>query len=1194
MKITDLAKLILKFALRRVDYLTKSLYYLIPVIVGEIAAITNAAGIQTVIDEFLRGESIPQSVYWPIRLLSAIFIGGDWAVLLSCVCLLAIVITLKVLSNKETPKVKHIFNNQIRTIKSILDEFKNETADKLCASALLAIEDSYLTKRERLSLSAQMYYLRGIARVRSNDSKQMFRYHIDAYILDKTDIKIKARAATSYFHMGDTVTAEKLATEIISSGQLNERAYAVRAAQRLQLDFSEIPESISKNPIFKVAYASLKRGHVLASLKTLLQEEIDKQPVPENISLEDVDYWVFVGEFALKYGLTAERFTLLEKPSNFADNLYLIYSRSLFVKLYNKTKKTEFLSVTSIGQAIQRYYLLLEYLMSASLNFALELRDAFVTEFTTSIDVDLFFVEQITIALLQTNQHADAFAFIQKYKIDNSIYHSLLEFMAAKGINNQEVVQNSFINYIGLLPVINENEVRHCIEYVNYLEQHNQLDKDNFLGSLLHKQFQNNSLNHLIRAYVFRHDESAQVQVVQDVGRVCEGYESLPTDFRYLTLVLLKLTGDWKTCNSLIEKYHDWKLESLPRTLFIENLMVHKERTDILLALLKHVRHEDPQPNYLRAELRMYVVLRNFDEIITVCKVGIKYYPTDANYIYFLIVSLYTTGQYDSLTALLKDDLLNQTFTWEQSITLATILIAREKETIGLKIAYAVTVSNYDIPLVKQQYFFLVTTQIKAQRTNYSKVELDTSVIIESEGKRHIIDINDRAVKSNYRAEALLGHAINDILIFEDHFTTTKIPCKVVGILDKYSALSLKISEEAASSPFSGMTMKAITLPDSPEQITKELIEHFGASGDSRKIKQDQAFLQYHAGEISFTDLFRVVSYTDPIDVLLFLFSKNSDGFVSIPKPMCSSEPSLSGKRFVVDLTVIPTLQKISKNLPGLFKEKFIISQFLLEHLRQEYRESIAKPDEQMTMEISTLGVKSSLYSKEHKEGRISFFETLISWVNDYCEVAYSTDRLQMTFNNPSLWRPDDWYFNYIIDTSFIAWNQILLSDDALYYKYFSGRFPMMGIECFIERTINSSSEYNEQLLTLLQCHYIGLTLTGKVLYNAFKKPHFGGPDIFANSLQALPFYRHYNSRVLYEVLEFAKLIYSDSIPNHARKAAVQAALVEAFKGQPYEQLKTLKEELNPMVNRIFHLLQTHIPSVSDDILTALQIGLMR
>ena len=138
---------IIRFLLRRRDYLSRGIYAIILAMLRELSAIGFSEGILDLAREIKQNPLVQGWKYWGIRILEVTLAGGSWVILIVLSFLLAFTAFLKY-KTKDSPSNKHSFNSQLRSIEKLIADFKSQTAIELLRKFMQDLEDSYILKQK--------------------------------------------------------------------------------------------------------------------------------------------------------------------------------------------------------------------------------------------------------------------------------------------------------------------------------------------------------------------------------------------------------------------------------------------------------------------------------------------------------------------------------------------------------------------------------------------------------------------------------------------------------------------------------------------------------------------------------------------------------------------------------------------------------------------------------------------------------------------------------------------------------------------------------------------------------------------------------------------------------------------------------------------------------------------------------------
>jgi len=1178
---------VIKFLFLRIDFLNKSIYVTVAVFVREVAAIGFGEGVLELTTEIKQQPSFNGWKYWSLRVLEVFLVGGSWIIVSILAVLLIVLIYVKI-KTRQISNFTHLFNSQLRSIQDIINDFKPTTANTLLKKFLQDVEDSYISDSDRQKLKAKAYHLLGVAQIDVDDEKSSFKYHIQAFKFNPAEFEFKERASVSYYFMDDKEKASSLALEILKEDKSSERANAMKLYTDTTFSLEQVPSQTKKGLIFSRFYLysvmdNGKDGEDKA--KSFLAEKFEKQELPSAITFENIGYWGEVGRFAYYLGTQAQPNSYSSGKEDYKENKLIVYSNKVLSMIYQATRGTEAFETQRTYKFYAFYYFQTEYLLTGASDAVTEMVKLYNTTFQKATYAEDM-LASILPCLNQLKRYNEVVALSQTLA-DDVYFKHVMEFHAYSSLEMISEAFASATKYVKGLEVIDDLEVNNLLGTANFIIQ-NKLDAASFYSDNIQgKQFLQEIDKEILFCYFHRYIPEKQLEIESKIESILKAYPSLRFELKGVALVSLFVQQKFEIVLQLIGKYHNWREEVPVIFIYTESLLALKNDSDKLLEALKFRRTHYRNQQLLSEEILIYELIESSNEILEITAIGRTYYSDNPSFEFYHILSLYKLKK-SELLDFLNDNLFNFDFRWKQKFVLARICIENKKSELGLELFYRQTVDSNN-PIIKQNYFILTTLIEDRKDIPWpSQVEVDTWVRITTESDQGLIRVNEETIKSNWIAKAVLGLKLNESTNVTDPLTHKKNKVTAVQIFDKYSGLAAEIAEEIGKSEFTGMGIRSIKFGSaSTEEITKALIEAFGEAGDRDKIRRDEAFKKYYSGEYSFTELVRSISRDKVLQTLSYLTSSQSDGFRVIPIRDFNNFQINHQNEFVIDFTSLPILKYISENTPNVLKHKYIISQFAIELLENELTEARSMQEEGMSVHITSSNVIPSMHPPGYKQHAIETLGKILKWINDNCEIRQSKEKLDMILQHPKMIRENDLYYNYFIDTMFIAIGRTLISDDSLHTRNFRTLYPTVSLEYYLNFFYKEN--FNQSMLpVLIQNHYVGIRLNHPAIRSEFKKTFYGGKSTFHYCLENLPFSVNHDVTVFNEALDFIKYIYSEEMPLSHKKETSQKVLVQALKTYP-NPLNLRKNLINEIYTR-FHLLQLYLPEVHDDFTVAFDI----
>ncbi len=1085
---------------------------------------------------------------------------------------------------------KHHYNSQLRSIESFIKDFKTTSALQLLEKFFRDIEDATLGEKDKNEVLAKAYSLIGLCRIEKGKPNSSFVGNIQSYKYEPSNASYKERACVSYYYSDEKEKSLEIANELLVENRSNERASAIKLFLDASYTFAEVPQAVKSGITFKRIYSNLLLSSHEGEEKVaeLLFSELSEKLIPLGIDFENADYWDLVGRFSFHKGIKNQPNAFSSGKENYSGNELIKYSNKLLREMHHRVKDTEIYKDTAGFKLSSFYYFYSEYLLNGQPTDVTSMVELYENALAKEDKTKYLFFE-LVVCLNQLHRYEEVLKLTASIRDEKDSYLHLMEFAAYSGLNKREEAVDSFLRHLALIDSVSDIEVNNLLNFFDLLIQAKK-DVHTFYIEYIHqKRFDLEFHRILVFSYAHRYSPRKVQEVESHLTKLVDAYKDLRQELRYVILIVLHSLQKAQEVSQLIDKYHDWQKEELPLLLYTTSLLIIRSDAIKLLEVLKFRREHHPEERLLLEELKIQSLAENADQTLEISSLGRIEYPDNLDFEFYYIQSLYKKNNKAELASVLNEGLLEKKFNWRQKFVLSKILIDNDKKQLGLELFYRQTVSDLSSPVLKQHYFTLTTLIGDRDDIPWPDSVKDETVVQISDGERtYFIDVNSKTINENRIVKKILGLKVGEVIDVEDSMTHKKDKIKVSFIYDKYSGLTARITDELNQSKYTGMSIKSVKFDGSdPENISKKLIEEFGEAGDRNKIRRDEAFSKYYRGAISFTELVRSVSSAKLLDLYSFLTSRNSDGFVVIPLRYFNNIRIKDDTEFVIDLTTLPILKKISEDFPDLIHGKFVISQYAIEYIESELDEARKLPEEGLSVIITSSGVIPNLYPPEYKKNRIETFENILEWIKKLCETRISKEKLDMIIARPDLVKENDLVFNYFIDTTLLSIGRTLISDDRLHNTKFADNYLTVSLEYYLQYFYKDAFK-SSLLPILIRNHYVGIRIYRENLEQEFKKPHYGGKSTFHFCLENLPFSINNDTGVFNDCLDFIKSIYSESMPLAAKKEVSQSILVNVLNGYP--NFLQLRNSLVDIINSKFFLLQLYLPDVLDDFTAALEI----
>lgn len=1181
-----MVKKIIDFVLRRRDPVAKAIYLVVTVILLVVAGLAKEDALTAFAEQLkLRFADNPW-IYWSISFLHAYFVGGDWVLLGILVLVLAVLAIVKIKS-KSTGS-KHLLTSHIRDIETLIGEFKTSSAFALAKKILTEIDDTEIDPQTEVALKAKANFLLGQSAPPEAEGARSF--FLESYALVPGEIKYKERAATTNFFQGNEQIALQMATEILVHHPVNERAHAIRVVLDPSYALTDVPQVVFQKMGFKRIYAVMllsKKPEL--TLDFLFESELKSKPELQELAFDTFDYWVLFAQFAFyRYRQLHPAINMFSVPKH-ADDELLIYVNKLFKTIHLDLVNTEFYQTTTRCRLVSFRYFQSSYFLTSDKDYVQKMRSVFEEDLVRLSKEEIFF-QDLFIALLQVGEYKAVIDITEKLELQTDLTLAF-RIRAFSQLEQWTDALNNGVQYLKTVSDIGSHELHIVISIIEVAIHTKEEPVKFYENHIAPKRFSDGLLQTLTVTYAARYNEEYGEMVRKNLDSLVSDYVTIPPEHREVVLMICAAVGEFSRCNELIDKYHNWKEEPIPLFLLTGNLIKQRDNSEKLLEVLRFRRSKYAELRLLLEELNLYLILQNFEEVLAISILGRKQYGENPNFHYFYIVATYRLGRHDLLDLELNDSqILNLNLTHDHKFYISKICIERNMVNLGLELFYRVTKSNLSDPAVKER-FFVLATFLTGDKTPVqpTSVLVGTVVKVVTLGDTKFFDVTEVAAATHWICKGLLGKSAGSHVELDDPVIQgRRIEVTIAAIFDKYVGLAAEIADEVGTSNLSGMALRSVHFEGpGPENLVKTLVENFGQAGDRTKVRTDEAMEEYYLRNISFTELVRRVSSDNPLEIYAYLTSPASKGFVVAPIPDVRSVILSDSTSFVIDLPSLIILAKLSESFPALTLPEFGISQYLLDHLSDELTEARRLPDEGLSISITSSGVHPTVFPPAYKKARIETIERLLTWAKTHCKVKFSPKKLDLLREHPEMMRGDDWYYNYIVDTSFITAGSVLISDDTWHVKIFPNHYPTITTEVFLKHLYPTELK-RDFIPILIINHYRGIRISSKDLQQELKKITAGPKSTFNYCLDNLSYEANHDVTMVDDCLDFIKGVYGDTSPIQFKRDLTQTVFVNMLKGYP--DMQHFRNNIKQVIRAKFHLLQIHIDFVINDLNSALVI----
>jgi|GEM_PF-3998029 len=1089
-----------------------------------------------------------------------------WSRLFSLVSVVPLIATAY-LSNKKTKEFnKELylnFKNNLENCRDELSSFILGDLEKDLERLISQIEDSSLSENSKSELLAEAHYL--LARFHSAtgslDTEKVYENFVLAYEYQPNRIKFQEWACTSLRVLKKEEQALDLSNKVLKSKRHSARAWFVKASILFNNDFthSEIPRSLLKNKIYLyLVYNYLYQTHRLYNDEYKDLGQFDLVELPEEIDIDNIHYWIF--KLAVVFNSQMHdlpRVSTSGRDLAFDSSQEIKWCHETALRIRNVLDDKDVLKATFFNQ-VYYFYHHSAYLLNGNNSDVFALASCCRKYWKN--DGLKAFIEATLICLSQIEEYDEIIALSE----DLASVEYDLDFLVGFAYSNLEQPEKALGHlkrHFKNTPDVIAEEATNFIAFFHLLYQCDESPRQFYIDHVVKKEFDSSLTQQILELnslqFVTQEVDEHEVTVLKN-QILNEKDKLLRNQLLSVAQVLLAFERG-KEALEILDEMPGLEKEPMELHLLIECLNSLKTDHDRLLESLETWRISFPTRfRFLIIELQICERLKWYDRIEYVAEFGLKSFTNHPGLLTYLILALsFQEGKGEKLDLLLNDSLLEIDFKNKQLELVTKVLFRAKKFSLGLDLIYnraSVEVNNFGL---RNTYFALLSFYDKdLDFTEKVSVEKDYTVkLIGKNGRSHLVHLSEEAVINNPGFKSLLGHKKGDNVAIESKYKDHNDLFKIDGIFNKYHGLLLQIIDEVTEKKsLSGYDMVSVDWNGKDfEDMEKAFIEQFGLSGDQYKEAVKDSFKNYEKRKIGFTFLAASFARDKLYELFSDLTHDNSSGYWSLPNSIFKSKSLNQIEEFVPDFASICTFSLLD-SLVDFSKFAFVVPQSLIDLLQERVHSLQRMPSEFTSLDISvTGGVKPIFHTEKYKETLLSGYDKVLDWVRRYCKVAYPTNKLDTISVRQEDFQESSLFSEYLIDNLMLA-NPIhrgFVSDDLQHFQSFSQALNLVSPEYFIKYYFKE--EYVNCQLELLRNNFIGITPTAELLQAAFEdNPILEAPNnVFRKTLRSLPYNVHQDDKTLFEVIDFMKFLFKQTLSKSFKMRIAEALFREVFKGYP-------------------------------------------
>lgn len=990
------------------------------------------------------------------------------------------------------------WQDRLKAYTATLQQFKPLTA----LSLLEKLEESFITSSKKPSpeFCSLISFQKGMCYRFLDDRKKMCECFITAYNENASVLQFEEQAVLSYFKIEDKPKTIELVDKILSKNEYNPIAWYIKFLSSTDYDFNSIPTFVKQNILFQqMLYNYFNQKNLydcILQMKVFSMLPVSKDYKPIDVTINNFEENIFYSNVFFSDYLHNHAFTF----HCFNDgNIEIL--KTLEELLRNLTSAIRGSDIEKKYGTLFFLYAYVQFVFTKDIKYLSEMRDHYL-KLEKKNDI---------LALLCSNT----------LQINNQTDFAL-------DILNDPELKQSNIFYLKAYCFLKKNDKilygKAIKEWINSIEEIDNTDIDSYLASIftlkgigetddlklsdfiLNIKFENEQLKTMVETIVnVLIKKEIDVQELSVLSDLVSNIEQ--------PKLLLYFADTYYYCerfelaNNLYEKYADKETENQHLFNYIHSLNTSNKNSDELLYLLQKWRLKYSfQPDLYRIEADLCSILHDWKRCLEVCNSFLIKSPENE------VVSTLKLRCLDNINEdwceveikSLSQFFSKYTFSISQNIPLiANILINHGNYEEGLEILY----KNKEKNEVRSAYIFATLTYTQKNEDKnflkeYEEVIDGCWVKYEINNETHFYEMSNN---SDNLYKKLLGHKVGDIISFNGQLVNKDYSISVLRIMDKYLYFHDEIIEEAKQPPIiSGLPLESFSFSSTePQNMVQELISLFGRNGEEEKKRKETALKNYYDRTLSFSELIIQIYTNDYLGGYSNLVHEQS-GIVALPLSIYQTLPQPpQGTSFVIDFSSLIILHKITKEYNIAYPNKFLISTFIVDLIKQKLRAIKNELKSEMSVDFSTDGVTKYQLPENMQQTNIAYLESLIKWIEVNCESVVSTKIIEFK-RNITLEHEQDSFIDYILNTILIREDEqaLLLTDDLVYAK-----FNMLPLQFSI-----SSEKYVKDVLgddhpalfEFIKSRYKGFSLSTNQLLDEFNKKMNSQDNYYANCLESI------------------------------------------------------------------------------------------
>lgn len=1060
------------------------------------------------------------------------------------------------------------WKRQIALYKEDIEQLKPKSSLK----HLKALEESFAQHDIHPSKSLRSYieFLKAQCYELLGTNKEAYQSFIKAKNLNPVPLEIREKACISYTTLDQPKESLELANEILKEEEYNPIAWAVKVILSDEPDLEKrieiAPNIVKKDRTFqRIVY-----------FKTITDTKVqNKIPVyQDNGFLKDVTHY---SKSPLTYGNYKDRLFFIE--TILQQWLSTIYFDFISGSTQDPTTLGKIQQILRdfldqlLGTEIEAHmntYRFLNYYLNYLLNGTPQALKEMEILFPTITPKNDLMGIMLANSLQLTGNIDRALEIINSLQDKSFELLSLKLFCLAKkkDFDNYAKTASDFLNGTDK---VNEQNCDIVIEIIDYLAEFDKLNAFDFESFFENIESAPPSLKILtLNFYRILKGENLD-NTLAELKNIEVKIVSEETNIRFFLPYCYFLLKEYDSAIFCFECYLNYDFESRDFKYYIVSLIESKINNKKLLTALENWRKNCSfNEEFLKIEIELNQRLQNWEKCLEIANSSLKEEPNEEWFLTAKILSISNLDSTDKERQLKEgiNKLLEIGINDFNHVRIITnVLIENGDYQQARELLYEKAKDPENIP-ARMEYFLSST-----------KIPNDFFEIPEKVGVGHYVKYSRKGkvedvkvVEGNALSSKLIGTKVGDRVPVQDPITKELDNIEILGIMDKYHYLHWQIIQQVEKSPYSGLPFHSFELPSNdPDALKEKLITLFGANGSLDKVLTEKAISEYYANNISLTEVI-MRAYRSEYFGGYFDLVYNKNGIIQLPINFYSKQTSAPGSKFVLDFSSLIILHQITKSTDKEFPDKFLIANGFIQHIKLAIKNESKEPKETLSVNITLEGIEVQKNNKNRVSHNISYYKSVLEWVDKYCEVIIAESKLdyESAINLDS--REDKILFQLFVENVALISddeNRILISDDHIYYKISPlTNGQIISTEFYINLRLDNDEGF---MYELIKNRYIGLSISKELLLSEYGKKRKEEPNFFEHCLKNCALQVSGTLLSAKTVVEFLKEMALDPLmDNEAFYLLCNGAFLVLLKNQRHMEVFT---STKAFIEGDFHLL---------------------